>query len=95
MDEFAWALLGFAAAATAVFVACAPTLKRSQRRRQLEGRGTSGGLGSGMDAVWRPTAEDAHAEWEAQIELPAPAPTPGDGGRVEDGRIVRDVTRTS
>jgi len=81
-------LLGLAAAATAVLVALAPALKRDQRRRQLDGRGTSGGLGSGLDAVWRPTAEDAHAQWEAQLELPAPAPTPGDGGRLEEGRLV-------
>jgi hypothetical protein len=88
MDVFAWMLLGIAAAVTAILVACAPALKRDQRRRQLDGRGTSGGLGSGLDAVWRPSAEDAHAQWEAQIELPAPAPTPGDGGRLEEGRLV-------
>jgi len=88
MDLFAWMILGLAAVATAILVACAPALKRDQRRRQLDGRGTSGGLGSGLDAVWRPTAEDAHAQWEAQIELPAPAPTPGDGGRLDDDRVV-------
>jgi len=95
MDLSAWILLSLAGAATAVLVVCAPALKRDQRRRQREGRGTSGGLGSGMDAVWRPSAEDARAEWEAQIELPAPAPTPGDGGSVEDGRIVIEVPRSS
>ena len=88
MDVLAWLLLAVALAATVIFVACAPALKRDQRRRQLDGRGKSGGIGSGMDAVWRPSAEDAHADWEAQIELPAPAPTPGEGGRLEDGRLV-------
>ncbi len=95
MDVLAWLLLAVALGATGVLVACAPALKRDQRRRQLEGRGTSGGIGSGMDAVWRPSAEDAHADWEAQIELPAPAPTPGDGGRLEDGRLVIVVPTAS
>ena len=95
MDLFAWILVGLAAGATVALVAFAPALKRDQRRRQLEGRGTAGGLGSGMDAVWRPSAEDAHADWEAQIELPAAAPTPGDGGRLEDGRLVIDVPRSN
>jgi len=46
------------------------------------------GLGSGLDVVWRPTAEEAHADWEMQVELPALAPIPGDKGRIHDGRIV-------
>lgn len=46
-----------------------------------------GGMGSALDAVWRPSAEEAHAQWEAQIEMLAPAPTPGDKG-FDDGRIV-------
>lgn len=91
MDPLAWMLLAAALAATVVLVALAPVLQRDHRRRQLEGRAPSGGLGSGLDAVWRPSAEDAHADWEASVELPAPAPLPGDKGRVEDGRIVIEV----
>ncbi|MEU1970461.1 hypothetical protein ABZ477_02290 [Microbacterium sp. NPDC019599] len=95
MDPLAWMLLAAALAATAILVALAPVLKRDQRRRQEEGRAPSGGLGSGMDAVWRPSAEDAHKDWEAQVELPAPAPSPGDGGRIEEGRLVIEVPRES
>jgi hypothetical protein len=91
MDPLAWTLLSVVLAAAASLIALAPQLKRDHRRRQLEGRAPSGGLGSGLDAVWRPTAEDAHADWEASVELPAPAPLPGDKGRVEDGRIVIDL----
>jgi hypothetical protein len=90
MDTVGWVVIAVALAATVVLIACAPMLKAGQRRRQLEGRAPSGGLGSGLDAVWRPSAEDAHADWEAQVEMPAPAPLPGDKGRVENGRIVID-----
>lgn len=76
-------------AATIAVVALAPGMLRRHRRRQAEGRGGSmTGIAGGFDAVWRPSAEDTHAQWEAQIEVPAPAPTPGDKGRMEDGRIV-------
>lgn len=91
MDAGAWIVIGVAVLATAVFVVLAPLLKRGQLRRQLAGRVPSGGLGSGLDAVWRPSAEDAHADWEASVELPAPAPMPGDKGRMKDGRIVIDL----
>jgi hypothetical protein len=91
MDAGAWIVIGVAVLATAVFVVLAPLLKRGQLRRQLAGRAPSGGLGSGLDAVWRPSAEDAHADWEASVELPAPAPMPGDKGRMKDGRIVIDL----
>jgi len=91
METGAWIGLGALVIVTAVFLLCAPALKRGQLKRQLEGRAPSGGLGSGLDAVWRPSAEDAHADWEASVELPAPAPTPGDKGRVDDGRIVIEV----
>jgi hypothetical protein len=40
--------------------------------------------------VWRPSAEDAHAQWEAQVEMPAPAPSPGDKG-LDEGRIVIEL----
>lgn len=92
MDAGVWVGLGAALVAVVVVLLLAPVLKRGQLRRQLEGRAPSGGLGSGLDAVWRPSAEDAHADWEASVELPAPAPTPGDKGRMHDGRIVIDVT---
>jgi len=52
-----------------------------------------GGLGSGLDVVWRPTAEEAHADWEMQVELPAPTPIPGDKGRIHDGKIVISTER--
>jgi hypothetical protein len=91
MDLVGWIVVGVVVAATGVLVGLAPVLKRDHRRRQLEGRAPSGGLGSGLDTVWRPAAEDAHREWEAQVELPAPAPAPGDKGRVANGRIVIDL----
>lgn len=91
MDPLAWIVMGAALAAAVILIAFAPELKRDQRRRQFEGRAPSGGLGSGLDAVWRPSAEDVHAQWEAQVELPAPAPAPGDKGRMRDGRIVLDL----
>ena len=72
-----------------VGIAIAPRLKRDNLRRQLEGGGGSfAGVGAGFDSVWRPSAEEARADWEAQVEMPAPAPSPGDKGRMEDGRIV-------
>ena len=52
----------------------------------------SSGIGAGFDVVWRPTADEARALWQAQVEMPAPAPTPGDKGRMRDGRIVIDVS---
>lgn len=89
MDALAWIVLAVVVGAGVVGILFAPRLKRDNLRRQLEGGGGSfGGIGGGFDAVWRPSAEDAHAQWEAQVELPAPAPAPGDKGRVEDGRIV-------
>ena len=91
MDTGVWIGAGVALAAAVLLIALAPVLKRDQLRRQLEGRAPSGGLGSGLDAVWRPSAEDAHRDWEATVELPAPAPTPGDRGRMDDGRIVIEL----
>ncbi|MFH8249930.1 hypothetical protein ACH3VR_06145 [Microbacterium sp. B2969] len=91
MDPVAAVIVVAALATTGVLIALAPAMKRDHRRRQLAGRAVSGGLGSGLDAVWRPSAEEAHREWEAQVEVPAPAPSPGDKGRMEDGRIVIDV----
>ena len=90
MDVFGWVVVAMVAAITVALVALAPRLKRDQLRKQLDGTagGSLAGVGGGFDAVWRPSAEEAHAAWEAQVELPAPAPTPGDKGRIEDGRLV-------
>jgi hypothetical protein len=94
MDSVGWLVTAAALAATAVGVALAPRLKRDNLKRQLNGGGGSfAGVGVGLDAVWRPSAEEARAGWEAQVELPAPAPSPGDKGRMQDGRIVIDVDR--
>jgi hypothetical protein len=75
--------------ASATVVALVPLLHRDRSRR-WEKRISGGGLGSALDAVWRPSAEDAHAQWEAQVEMPAPAPSPGDKG-LDEGRIVIEL----
>ena len=75
--------------ATASLIALAPLIHRDTRRRWEKGIG-GGGLGSALDAVWQPSAEDAHAQWEAQVEMPAPAPSPGDKW-LDNGRIVIDL----
>ncbi|HAS32835.1 MAG: hypothetical protein CMF56_12895 [Leifsonia sp.] len=75
--------------ATASLLALAPLIHRDTRRRWEKGIG-GGGLGSALDAVWRPSAEDAHAQWEAQVEMPAPAPSPGEKG-LDSGRVVIDL----
>ena len=81
------ALLGMAA------VALAPRWHRDNLRRRLDGGGGSlSGIGAGFDVVWRPSADEARAEWETQVELPAPAPAPGDRSALHDGRIVIDVS---
>jgi hypothetical protein len=93
MDAVGWAVLALIGAATVTLIALAPRLKRDHLRKQLDGAagGSLAGLGSGFDAVWRPSAEDAHAQWEAQVEMPAPAPTPGDKGSVDEGRLIIEV----
>ncbi|MCW3494612.1 hypothetical protein [Microbacterium sp. SSM24] len=90
MDAIGWLVLVAVSVTTVVLIALAPRLKREQLRKQLDGTagGSLAGVGSGFDAVWRPSAEDAHADWEAAVEMPAPAPTPGDKGRIENGRLV-------
>jgi hypothetical protein len=90
----AWLVVGAVVALAAVAIAVAPRLKRDNLRRQLEGGGGSlSGIGAGFDVVWRPSADEARAHWEAQVEMPAPAPTPGDKGRMRDGRIELDVPK--
>lgn len=90
MDVTGWLVVAAIAGATIAVVALAPRLKREHLRKQFDGRagGSLGGVGSGFDSVWRPSAEEAHAQWEASVEIPAPAPLPGDKGRLEDGRLV-------
>lgn len=71
-----------------------PAFLRDARRRQERGAGGSlSGISGGMDAIWRPSAEEAHAQWQAQLEVPAPAPTPGDKGDLDEGRLVIEVPR--
>ena len=93
VDVWAWAVLVVAVFAAIVLISFAPQIKRDHRRRQLAGGGGFAGVGGGMDAVWRPSAEEAHAEWQAQLEIPAPAPAPGDKGLLTEGRIVIDIPR--
>jgi hypothetical protein len=60
----------------------------ARRRRGEHFAHSSGGL-LGVDDIWRPTAAEAHAIWEAEQITPAPSPTPGDGpGVIEGNRIV-------
>ena len=65
----------------------------ARRARRLgRPRALSGGGISGFDEVWRPSAAEAHAVWEAEQIAPAPSPVPGDGPGVIDGnRIVIDT----
>lgn len=95
MDAIGWVLLAGVAAVTVALIALAPRIKRHQLQKQLDGTsgGSLAGVGSGFDTVWRPSAEAAHAEWEAAVELPVPAPTPGDKGRIEEGRLILRVER--
>jgi hypothetical protein len=91
MDVVGWIVLSTTVAAAVAFAVGGPWMLRSVHRH-----GTTaglGGIGSGLDAVWRPSAEEARAQWEAEVRLPAPAPLAGDKGRIEDGRIVIRVNR--
>ena len=93
MDAFAWLIAAVIVLLAVGGLAFAPRLKRDNLRRQLQGGGGSlSGIGAGFDVVWRPSADEARAQWEAQVEMPAPAPTPGDKGRLRDGRIVIDLS---
>jgi len=91
VDAIAWLTLGTVVVVALGGIAVAPRLHRNALRRRIEGEaGTLGGIGAGWDSVWRPSAEEAQARWQAQVEIPAPAPTPGEKGRMHDGRIVLD-----
>jgi hypothetical protein len=92
VDAIAWMMMGIAAVLGIAGVALAPRWHRDNLRRRLNGGGGSlNGIGAGFDVVWRPSADEARAQWEAQVELPAPAPAPGEGAALRDGRIVLDV----
>jgi hypothetical protein len=92
VDAFAWLIAAVIVLLVIVGLAFAPRMKRDNLRRQLEGGGGSlSGIGAGFDVVWRPSADEAKAQWEAQVEMPAPAPSPGDKGRLREGRIVIDL----
>lgn len=59
-----------------------------RRRRGEAVTHSSGGL-LGFDDVWRPSAAEAHAVWEAEQITPAPSPVPDDGpGVITGDRIV-------
>lgn len=61
---------------------------RRRRARGEKPRLSAGGIAA-FDEVWRPTAAEAHAVWEAEQITPAPSPIPGDGpGVISAGRIV-------
>lgn len=91
MDAIAWLVaLGLVVAACGVALAM-PAMLRDTRRRQAAGAGGSlAGIAGGLDAVWRPSAEEAHADWEAAVEMPAPAPLAADKG-LDGGSITIDV----
>lgn len=92
MDVSGWIGLGVVVALGIAGAAWTPALLRDARRRQERGGGGSlAGISGGMDAIWRPGAEEAHARWQAQLEMPAPAPTPGDKGDLDDGPLVIEV----
>lgn len=95
MDVSVW-LVGLGVVAAAVTVAFAmPAMLRDTRRRQALGSGGSlAGVAGGLDAVWRPSVEEAHAEWEASVEMPAPAPLAGDKG-LDEGTITIQVPPAS
>jgi hypothetical protein len=92
VDAIAWLVAGAVLALGAAGLWAGPHLRRENLRRQLEGGGGAlSGIGAGFDGVWRPSAEEARALWETQVELPAPAPTPDDEGRLRDGQIVIEL----
>ncbi len=88
MTATTWVVAIAVVMASVVTIWCAPVIHRATRRRQRNRSSSFGGLGSGLDSVWRPTAEVAHADWENQVQLPAPAPIPADKGRIRAGRII-------
>jgi hypothetical protein len=94
MDGWTWLIAGGVfLLLVLVGAAVAPRLHRASFARQLRGEGGAlGGVGAGLDSVWRPSAEESHADWEASVEMPAPAPLAGDKGRIDGERIVIRVS---
>lgn len=91
MDVVAWVVAGAIVLAAVAVAFAMPAMLRDTRRRQAAGAGGSlAGIAGGMDAIWRPSAEESHADWEAAVELPAPAPLAADKG-LDDGRITIEV----
>lgn len=90
MDAWVWGAIACLIAVVVAVLVLAPHWHAQHLARQLEGRAGGGlaGIGSGFDAVWRPSADEARIEWEAQIEIPAPAPSPADKDRLDEGKIV-------
>lgn len=92
MDLGTWIAVGAVLLAAVAGALAMPALLRDTRRRQERGAGGSlNGIGAGLDAVWRPSADEAHSGWARQVEVPAPAPTPGDKGGIDEGRLVIEV----
>lgn len=85
-----WGFLSLLLAAPAYFLWYAWDAARRRRRGETVDRPSGGTFG--FDEVWRPSAAEAQAVWQAEQITPAPAPTPGDGpGVIKDGRIVIDT----
>ncbi len=84
----AWGFLAMLALLPPYFVWVAWDVHR-RRKRGETGLHASGGMLGGIDDIWRPSAAQAHAAWEAEQITPAPSPIPGDGpGVIDGGRIV-------
>ncbi len=68
---------------------CGDTMRR-RRRGEAIARPSGGSLG--FDEVWRPSAAEAQAVWQAEQITPAPAPVPDEGpGVIAGNRIVIDT----
>ncbi|MCT9820915.1 hypothetical protein N3K63_11545 [Microbacterium sp. W1N] len=91
MDGFGGALMWGFLTVLALFPVYGVWLWWDARRSRRQGRPralSSGGI-VGFDEVWRPSAAEAQAVWEAEQIMPAPAPIPGDGpGVIDGGRII-------
>jgi len=82
-----WTFLGGLVGLPVWFAWYAWDAARRRRRGDVVERPSGGTFG--FDEIWRPSAAEAQAVWEAEQITPAPAPTPGDGpGVITGGRIV-------
>ncbi|SBS74975.1 hypothetical protein [uncultured Microbacterium sp.] len=91
MDGVGGLMAGAAVVALLVYaVWYAADTRRRRRRGEVVARSTGGVIG--FDEVWRPTAAEAQAVWEAEQITPAPSPVPADGpGVITGNRIVIDT----